>query len=135
MLIKHLFNNKTLRTSQNGSCEFIFLLAVICADETALMLVLIYQRNTYNLQDIWLEDFDHSSEKAYFVVSKKSWINKELRFLWLLMIFEPATRAKAGNIRRILIVDGHSSHLNMRFINYCDEYNIVFTILFPHSMH
>ena len=44
------------------------------------MLVLIYQGDTYDLQDIWLEDFDHSGKKAYFVVSKKGWINEELKF-------------------------------------------------------
>ena len=111
--IKHLFSGKTLGTSQDGSRDFIFLLVVICADGTVLMFALIYQGDTHDLQDTWLEDFDHSSEKAHFVVSKKNWTNEELGFSWLLMIFEPATRAKADNSRRILIVNGHSSHLNM----------------------
>ena len=40
---------------------------------------------------------------------------------------------KAGNWRRLLIVDGHSSHLNMALINECDRLRILLTILPPHS--
>ena len=83
-----------------GSREFISLLAVICADGTALAPALVYQGNTHDLQDTWLEDFNHSSKKAHFAVSKKGWTNEELKFSWLSIIFEPAAKAKAGNSRR-----------------------------------
>ena len=66
--------------NQDGFCEFISLLTVICIDGTTLMLALVYKKNTHNLQDIWLEDFDHSNKKTHFVVSKKNWTNKELKF-------------------------------------------------------
>ena len=135
MPIKHLLSGKTLGTSQDGSREFISLLAAICVDGTALAPALIYQGDTHDLQDTWLEDFDHSSDEAHFAVSKKGWTNEELGFSWLSTIFEPSTKAKAGNSRRILIVDGHSSHLNMRFIDYCDAHNILLAILPPHSTH
>ena len=68
-------------------------------------------------------------------LSKKGWTNEELGLSWLSTIFEPVTKIKAGNSKCILIVDGHSSHLNMWFIDYCDEHNILLAILFPHSMH
>ena len=50
-------------------------------------------------------------------------------------IFDRHTKAKAGNHRRLLIVDGHNSHVNMRFINYCDQNYILLAILPPHSTH
>ena len=80
MPIKHLLSSKTLETSQDGSRKFISLLAVICADGTTLAPSLIYQGETYDLQDTWLEDFDHSSEEAHFAVSKKGWTNEALEF-------------------------------------------------------
>ena len=132
---KHLESRKTLGKTQNGSHEFISLLAAICADGTALAPALIYQRDTYDLQDTWLEDYDHSSEEAYFAVSKKGWINEDLGLSWLSELFEPATRLKAGYAKRLLIVDGHSSHVNMKFINYCDQHGILLGILPPHSTH
>ena len=135
MPIKHLLSDKTLRISQDGSRKFISLLTIICANGTALAPALIYQEEIHDLQDTWLEDFDHSSDKTHFTVSKKGWTNEELGFSWLSTIFKPSTRAKAGNSRRILIVNGYSSHLNMRFIDYYDAHNILLAILPPHSMH
>ena len=132
---KHLESKKTLDKTQDGSREFISLLATICADGTALAPALIYQGDTYDLQDTWLEDYDHSSEEACFAVSKKGWTNEDLRPSWLSEPFEPATRSKAGYAKRLLIVDGHSSHVNKKFINYCDQIGILLAILPPHSTH
>ena len=54
---------------------------------------------------------------------------------WLETVFQRYTGPKAGMRRRLLIVDGHSSHVNMRFINRCDELHILLLILPPHSTH
>ena len=133
--IDHLKNKKTLGSSQDGSREFISLLATICADGSALPPALIYQGDTYDLQDSWLEDYDSSSDNAYFAVSKKGWTNENLGLSWLSKVFEPTTAKKAGNGRRLLIVDGHSSHVNIKFIEFCDDHNIILAILPPHSTH
>ena len=110
-------------------------MATISADESALSPALIYQGDSYDLQDTWLEDYDCSSDEGYFTVSKKGWTNKELGLSWLTKLFESITRKKAGNARRLLIVDGHSSHVNMRFIEFCDVHGIILVILPPHSTH
>ena len=54
---------------------------------------------------------------------------------WLESIFQRHTAHKAGNRRRLLLVNGHSSHVNMRFINLCDSLNILLFMLPPHSTH
>ena len=54
---------------------------------------------------------------------------------WLITVFQRYTNKKAGNKRRLLIVDGHSSHVNMKFIDLCDSLNIILLILPPHSTH
>ena len=63
------------------------------------------------------------------------WTNENLGLFWLSKFFEPITRSKTGNNRRLLIVDGYSSYINMKFINYCDNYNILFVILPPYFTH
>ena len=133
--IDHLRSKKVLDSSQNGSQEFISLLATICADGSTLPPALIYQGNSYDLQDTWLEDYDCSSDEAYFAVSKKGWTNEELGLSWLSKLVESITRKKSGNTRHLLIMDGHSSHVNMRFIEFCDNYEIILAILPPHSTH
>jgi hypothetical protein len=54
---------------------------------------------------------------------------------WLEHVFNRHTKVKTGNHRRLLIVDSYNSHVNMRFINYCDQNHILLAILPPHSIH
>ena len=139
--MKHIFaknqskNGNILGASQDGSQEFISLLAGICTDSTALPPALIYENKSGDLQDTWLKDFDHPTELAYFGASSKGWTKGDLGVYWLEKIFEPKTAAKADKSYRLLIVDGHSSHVNMQFINICNKYRIILAILPPHSTH
>jgi hypothetical protein len=135
--IRHIKSKKILGVNQDGNREFISLLACICADGTAIPPALIYQGESGDLQDVWLEDFDSSSELAYFGVSKKGWTNEELGMSWLTKVFDHNTKGKTagGRARRLLIVDGHSSHLNLKFIDYCDKNRIILAVLPPHSTH
>jgi hypothetical protein len=96
---------------------------------------LIYQSESGLIQDTWLDDFDENGEAAYFAATQKGWTNENAGLYWLEHIFDRHTKAKAGNHRRLLIVDGHNSHVNMRFINYCDQNHILLAILPPHSTH
>ncbi|EED11969.1 conserved hypothetical protein [Talaromyces stipitatus ATCC 10500] len=130
-----LRSKKLLGAIQDGSIEFITLIACICANGIAIPPALIYQGESGDLQDTWLKDFDGSREKAYFATSEKGWTNEELRFLWLTKIFDPYTKTKAGNLKRLLLTDGHSGHVNLRFIEYCDQNNIILGILPLHSIH
>jgi hypothetical protein len=55
---------------------------------------------------------------------------------YLVNVFDPVTRAKArGHGRRLLIVNKHSSHVNMEFIITCNRFKILFLILLPYLTH
>ncbi|PMD64525.1 uncharacterized protein K444DRAFT_520690, partial [Hyaloscypha bicolor E] len=47
----------------------------------------------------------------------------------------PATRAKAGYRRRLLIIDRHSSYINMEFIRAYNRLKILLLILPPYSTY
>lgn len=119
--------------SQDGSREFISLLACICADTTAIPPALIYKGE--NLQDTWFDDLQMGKDPAYFATSANGWSSNEIGKKWLVDVFDRHTKTKAGNRRRLLIVDGHSSHLNLEFINLCDKRRILVLVLPPHSTH
>lgn len=130
-----LRSKKLLGAVQDGSTEFISLVACICADGTTIPPALIYQGESGDLQDTWVNDFDGSRDKAYFAASERGWTSDDLGFSWLTKVFDPNTKEKAGNSKRFLLTDGHSSHVNLRFIEYCDQNNIILAILPPHSTH
>ena len=54
---------------------------------------------------------------------------------WLVKVFESQTQSKISYRIRLFIVDSHSSHLNIRFMDFCEAYRIIFNFLSPHSTH
>lgn len=117
---------------QDGSREFISLLACICADGSALPPALIYQGASHDLQNTWVEDLQET-EKAYFAATATGWTSDQLGRSWLRR-FDQDTQNKGGR-RRLLLVDDHSSHVNMAFLALADSLRILVMILPPHSTH
>jgi len=122
---------------QDGNREWITILATICADGTSLSPGLIYQAISGNIQDTWLQDFDPIEQKCFFASSPTGWTNDSLGYSWLTTLFDCETKAKArqGRDWRLLILDGHGSHINMRFIDYCHLNRILLAVFPPHSTH
>jgi hypothetical protein len=132
---KEAYNSGRVRQAvQDGSREFITLLACVSAIGKALPPALIYKGESYDLQDTWVDEVGEQ-DNANFAASSNGWSNDAFGLKWLEQIFHRYTRRIAGNRRRLLIVDGHSSHLNMAFLNKCDELRILVLILPPHSTH
>jgi hypothetical protein len=120
---------------QDGNREWITSIACICADGTALSPGLIYQATSGNIQDSWLQDFDPKLHACFFASSRSGWTNDELGYAWLTDIFDRETKEKARRRWRLLILDGHGSHLTMKFIDYCDANKILLMTYPPHSTH
>ena len=132
------FNKGKLKgASQDGSREWLTLIGSSCADGTPLPPAIIYQAISGNVQDSWLEEWQPEEQEAYFISSASGWTNEEIGFSWLTTIFDRKTKRKARNSRdwRALFVDGHSSHLNMRFLDWCHHHRVLVVVYPPHSTH
>ena len=90
--VKHIMSLGALKAGwimgamQDGSQEFISLLACICADGTALPPMLIYKGESPDLQNTWVADFKEGDE-AYFATSPNGWSSNELGLQWLEKVF------------------------------------------------
>ena len=133
--IVQLVTKQLLGASQDGNREFIIFIGCICADGTRIPPALIYKSESGEIMDTWLDDYDQDGEMAFFATSQKGWSNEDLGMYWLEHIFDRFTREKAQNRRRLLLIDGHNSHLNMRFIDYADKNKILLALLPSHSTH
>ncbi|EXA32093.1 hypothetical protein FOVG_16670 [Fusarium oxysporum f. sp. pisi HDV247] len=104
---------------------------------TSLPPFLIYQGKPGQVQDTWLTEFDPEHQSAFFSTSETGWTSHELGKEWLISVFDRFTKAKARNGRdyRLLITDGHSSHINMDFLDWCDAHRIIVAVFPPHSTH
>jgi hypothetical protein len=56
----------------DGNCEFVSLLACICADGTKIPVGLIYKGELHNLQDSWVEELEDRDE-VYFAATANGW--------------------------------------------------------------
>ena len=133
---KRLFKKKQFKQMlQDGNREWISLLACVCADGTALPPALIYAADSKNIQDTWVEDVKVGEHMAFFGVSGSGWSNDGLGLAWLQQVFERFTAAKARRKYRLLLMDGHGSHLTEEFLEYCHRHKILLGIYPPHSTH
>ena len=73
--------------------------------------------------------------KWYFSANTKGWTSNLHGIEWLKRVFEPATRQRAAGEQRLLICDGHDSHISGGFISHCIQNNISLLILPAHTSH
>lgn len=133
---KKLYDEGKLRAMlQDGNREWITTIACICGDGSALTPALIYQATTGNIQDSWLQDFDPAQHQCFFTSSPSGWTNHELGLQWLKQVFDRETKGKGRRPWRLLILDGHGSHITMEFIKYCDDNKILLAVYPPHLTH
>src|SRR5450432_239398 len=68
-------------------------------------------------------------------VSENGWTDDKLGLIWLQNIFEKHTIHQTKGIYRLLILDGHGSHVTPEFDLFAKEHNIITLYMPPHSSH
>jgi hypothetical protein len=135
---KQLWESKRMTSAlQDGSRDWVTVVATICADGTTLPPGIIYTSANCTLQQSWVADVKVAKHQAFFTSSASGWTNNELGLAWLEQIFDRHTKKKArhGKDWRLLILDGHGSHVTSSFFEYCLRHRILVLVYPPHSTH
>ena len=127
-------SGRVVQNAHDGNREFITCLACVSAIGRRIPATLLYKGVSYDLRDTWVEDLQEQDD-FFFGASSNGWTNNTFGLQWLTEVFEPATKPASPRAKRLLIVDGHSSHINIAFINKCDSLRILLLVLPPHSTH
>ena len=93
----------------------------------------IFSAASEKVQANWVHDINPETHSVNFSVSQSGWTNDDLGVAWLEQVFDPATKRKARRKYRLLILDGHGSHVTKVFINYCDKNKILVLVFHPHA--
>jgi hypothetical protein len=128
-------SGKLIGVSQDGSREWITIVAAICADGTTLPPLLIYQSDSGTIRDSWLQDFDFEQHNCWFSSSPNGWTSDELGLKWLESLFQKESRESARRDWRMLFVDGYGSHVTTSFLKAAMDLKILVVIYPPHSTH
>ena len=70
-----------------------------------------------------------------FATSPNGYTDNELAYEWLTRCFHPESQRISRGKTRLLIMDGHGSHLTGRFLGFCMEHDILPLCLPSHSTH
>lgn len=68
-------------------------------------------------------------------VSDNGWTTDALGLIWLKDTFDKHTRDRTVGKYRLLILDGHGSHVTAEFDQYCSQNSIIVLCMPPHSSH
>jgi hypothetical protein len=116
---------------QPGDWEWVTVIQSICAAGSCTPPFIIYKGRVHI--SAWYEEADIPCN-CRLSVSESGWTNNALG-LELLKHFDAHTKASQVGAYRLLILDGHESHLNQDFKDYCLE-NMILTLCMPaHSSH
>jgi hypothetical protein len=67
-------------------------------------------------------------------VSDNGWTTDKHGFEWL-QHFNRFTESRTKGVYRLLILDGHGSHLTIEFEDFCKAHHIITLCMPPHSSH
>ena len=85
------------------------------------------------LQHQW---FEESTPDWVYTTSNKGWIDNGIGLGWLEQVFIPQTRsATSDTIGRILVLDGHASHVDSLFMKAYYNNKIYYIYLPPYTSH
>lgn len=79
--------------------------------------------------------FDNLPDDWRFEVSPNGWTSDEIGLRWLQKLFIPSTIARTKGKYRLLILDGHGSHLTPKFDEICTQNDIIPICMPAHSSH
>jgi hypothetical protein len=133
---KNSWVKKSVRApTQDGNKEWITVLACICADGSALPPSLIYRAKSGAIRDTWVEDITSGDHSVHVTSSPTGWTNNDIGLSWLKQVFDRYTKEKCRRSWRLLILDGHGSHITLDFLEYCDQNRILLAIFPSHSTY
>ena len=115
-----------------GQQEWVTVVEYICVNGSSISPLVIFKGE--KLSSEWIIPAD-PAEDWRFACSRRGWTNNDIGFEWLRTCFEPETREKAAGNSRVLIMDGHGSHVESEFIAHAYLNNIILLRMPPHMSH
>jgi hypothetical protein len=117
-------------SAQPGNREWVSIIECLSSRGYILPPFVIFEGK--RIQIDWIPDSIASKVKVQ--VSPNGWTDNQIALEWL-KHFDRHTASQTRGKYRLLILDGHASHVTFEFIQYCQEHNIVPLCLPPHSTH
>lgn len=78
---------------------------------------------------------DQLTDNWYLQKSNNGWTSDEIGLDWLQKVFLPSTFSRIKGKFRLLVLNGHGSHLTPKFDEICSQNDVIPICMPPHSSH
>ncbi|KKA22268.1 hypothetical protein T310_3703 [Rasamsonia emersonii CBS 393.64] len=120
------------RTVIQGNREWVTIIETVSSKGIHIPPVIILKAASQ--QAAWYQE-PTLSKDWWIATSENGWTTDEIGLRWLKEVFEPYSRRYTTGAKRLLILDGHSSHLTAEFDTFCKENAIVCLCMPAHASH
>ena len=121
-----------LTLTQPGNREWVTAIETIRADGTTIPPMIIFAGKVHI--STWYDEKQLPPDWT-IGLSNTGWTNDELGMIWLRDVFNKHTHHHTIGRYRLLIIDGHGSHLTAEFHRFCED-NLIILLCEPaHSSH
>ncbi len=120
---------KKAHMTQCGNREWVSLIECISMDGRVLKPWIIFKGKLQ--QKAWYEML----KEGHIALSENGWTDNELSLAWIQKCFDPETKIGQKGEYRMLLIDGHASHITTQVIDYCVSQKIILLCLPAHTTH
>jgi hypothetical protein len=117
---------------QPGNREWVTTIEAINATGWALPPCVIFKGKVF--MAAWFNDTQLPSDWR-FAISDNGWTNDAIGLEWLQKTFIPSTTSQKKGRYRLLVLDGHGSHVSAEFDAICSQNDIIPIFMPSHSSH
>ena len=118
-------------TIQLGNREWVTVIESLCSRGWSLPPVIIFEGKVH--QSTW---YTNALPTDWVIAtSENGWTNDIIGLTWLKTVFHKHTIHRTKGVYRLLILDGHGSHITLEFNLFCKDHSIITLCMPPHSSH
>jgi hypothetical protein len=119
------------KAAQPGNREWVSIIQGINSCGWAIPPYIIFKGQ--NHLSAWYEDSELPRDWV-ITLSENGWTTNEIGYEWI-QHFNKHSKSRTTGRYRLLILDGHESHISAQFQQYCKEHEIITLCMPPHSSH
>jgi hypothetical protein len=119
------------KAAQPGNREWVSIIQGINSYGWAIPPFIIFKGQ--NHLSAWYEDSELLRDWV-ITLSENGWTTNEIGYEWI-QYFNKHLNSRTTGRYRLLILDGHESHISAQFQQYCKEHEIITLCMPPHSSH
>lgn len=123
-------SEKEAWSTQPGNRDWVSVISCINAESYSVPGFVIFKGS--QIQHSWFGN--QIDNRTVIQVSPNGWTDCQIALEWL-KHFNTYTKPRIQAKYRLLILDGHISHVSLPFIQYCEQEDIIAICLPPHSTH